>query len=111
VPNNIDRYREKTARKAEYSDSVIYSLKDLASKYPPKIEEAQAPGTDEIQAPRIEETQTPKIDDAPKRLRAIELKNEIVRKFDKGEDVAKIAHDFGISQDQIVMILKLAGRK
>ena len=47
----------------------------------------------------------------PKKMRAREIKNEIVKRFDSGEDTAKIAQDFSMSKDQVVMILNLAGRK
>jgi hypothetical protein len=91
VLSEIDRYKEKETQKAEFNESVIASLKELAKN---------------------ETKETPKPEEEPKKpSRAIELKNEIVRRFDKQEDTAKIAQDLGISKDQVVMILSLSGRK
>jgi len=101
VLTEIDRYKEKEVQKAEFNQSVIASLKEL-SKNEVKIEPRKEIKNDTVEI---------KAEEPPKKMRAVELKNEIVRKFDSGEDTAKIAQDFDISKDQVVLILNLAGRK
>jgi len=96
----IDRSNKETAQNLE---KITYSIRDLANKIPPK-EVLPKPAV-ETRAPFIA------IEEKPKKMRAVELKNEIVRRFDNGEDTAKIAHDFSMSKDQVMMILNLAGRK
>ena len=113
VHKDIDRYKKKTAAGAQNSETVIYSLKELASRNQPKIttiiDDGNMSKNDE--RPKKLSAAKPKNDDIPKNLTAAELKNEIIRRFDAGEDAAKIAHSFNVSQDQIAMILRLAGRK
>jgi len=96
----IDRNNKETEQNLE---KITYSIRDLAKKIPPK---------DVLPKPSAE-TRTPFIvtEEKPKKMRAVELKNEIVRRFEDGEDTATIAHDFSMSKDQVVMILNLAGRK
>jgi len=69
--------------------------------------ETQPTAEEETQESASEETPPQK----PQNTRATEVKNEIVKRFDEKEDVAKIAQDFNMSKDQIAMILRLAGRK
>lgn len=88
VLNEINRYRERV----ENFENATYSIKEIAKKNP--ANESFAVSSEE-----------------PKKMRAIEIKNEIVKRFDNGEDTAKIAQDFSMSKDQVVMILNLAGRK
>jgi flagellar biosynthesis/type III secretory pathway M-ring protein FliF/YscJ len=93
VFNEIDRYKEKETHKTEINESGIALLKELAKN--------------EIK----NEALKPEEEQPKKPPRAVDLKNEIVKRFDKDEDTAKIAQDLGISKDQVVMILSLAGRK
>jgi hypothetical protein len=96
----IDRNNRENVPNIE---KVTYSIRDLANKIPPK---------DALPKFVIETgTQAAVPEEKPKKMRAVELKNEIVKRFDNGEDTAKIAHDFSMSKDQVVMILNLAGRK
>ena len=99
VLSEIDRYKEKETQKAELNQSVIASLKELAKKEEVAIVKSEI------------KTEIPPAEEKPKKFGAVELKNEIVRRFDKKEDTAKIAQDLGISKDQVVLILSLAGRK
>jgi len=98
VLSEIDRYKEKESQKAEFNESVIATLRELSRN------EAKIEKTENVESPKPEEEQA-------KKPRAIDLKNEIVRRFDKNEDTVKIAQDLGISKDQVLMILNLAGRK
>jgi hypothetical protein len=97
VPNEIDRYKESP----QNSESVTYSMKELFRKTQ-QLEIISASSKQKIESVQNEE---------PKKMRAMEVKNEIVKRFDKGEDTAKIAQDFSMSKDQVIMILNLAGRK
>jgi hypothetical protein len=118
VLNEIDRYKEKEAQKAEFSQSIIYSLKELASQNKPVIENIETLKNVEskelsknIKSEEVFENEEEiKNAEEIKKPRVMDLKNEIVKRFNLGDDKAKIAQEFNISQDQVLMILKLAGK-
>ncbi|MDR0303530.1 MAG: hypothetical protein LBH98_02000 [Chitinispirillales bacterium] len=97
VLTEIDRYKERTKN----LENVTYSIKELAQKYQ----------TSDAAVVQIEPKTETMPNEEPKQMRALKIKNEIVKRFDNGEDTAKIAQDFSMSKDQVVMILNLAGRK
>jgi len=79
---------------------------------PPKQEaiyEAPKPQTPPTM-PKIESKPIPTPQQS-KPPRALEIRNEIVRRFDANEDIGKIAQDLKMSKDQVAMILRLADRR
>ena len=92
--------KEELTPKAANAINIIDRYKERAAATTPPPSPTPPPLTSSQPTP-----------EEPKKMRALEVKNEIVKKFDNGEDTAKIAQDFSMSQDQIIMILNLAGRK
>jgi uncharacterized membrane protein YhiD involved in acid resistance len=99
VAKATNRYKEKSAQTPQISENITYSLRNLANQNSVKIKQ------------EIVENIPPKNKEMTKKEQVEGFKNEILRKFDSGKDAASIARDFNVSQDQISMILRLAGRK